>query len=46
MPPPRIDHAYGEHEFGSDDDLFGSGRLPDSVCAMALAWMAPRGRRR
>jgi hypothetical protein len=36
---PRIEYAYGEHRFASVDDLFGSGHLPDSVCAMALAWM-------
>ena len=36
---PRIEHAYGEHKFASVDDLFGSGHLPDSVCAMALAWI-------
>jgi len=36
---PRIEHAHGEHRFASVDDVFGSGHLPDSVCAMARAWM-------
>ena len=36
---PRIDHCYGEHRFASVDDLFGSGHLPDSICAGALAWI-------
>ena len=27
-------------KFASVDDLFGSGHLPDSVCAMALAWIS------
>jgi hypothetical protein len=42
---PRIDHIYGEHKFAGVDDLFGSGHLPDSVCAMALAWMAASPRK-
>lgn len=36
---PRIEHPYGEHRFATVDDVFGSGHLPDSVCAMALAWI-------
>jgi hypothetical protein len=36
---PRIERAYGEHRYASVDDVFGSGHPPDSVCAMALAWM-------
>lgn len=36
---PRIEHAYGEHKFCSNDDLFGDGHLPDSICAGALAWI-------
>lgn len=35
---PRIQYAYAEHKYASVDDVFGSGHLPDSVCAMALAW--------
>lgn len=35
---PMIDHAYGEHKFASVDDVYGSGHLPDSICALALAW--------
>jgi hypothetical protein len=34
-----IARAYGEHRYASVDDVFGSGHLPDSVCAMALAWI-------
>ncbi len=36
---PRIEHMHGEHRFATVDDVFGSGHLPDSVCAMALAWL-------
>lgn len=36
---PRIEHIYGEHRFAAVGDVFGSGHLPDSVCAMALAWI-------
>lgn len=36
---PRIEHIYGEHKFATVDDVFGAGHLPDSVCAMALAWV-------
>ena len=39
MKAPRIDHAYGEHPYAAVDEVFGTGHLPDSVCAMALAWM-------
>lgn len=41
---PRIEHPFAEHKFAAVDDVFGSGHLPDSVCAMALAWIgaAPR----
>jgi len=39
MKAPRTDHAYGEHRYASVDEVFGTGHLPDSVCAMALAWM-------
>jgi hypothetical protein len=42
--PPRIDHPYGEHRYAAVDDLFGSGHLPDSVCAMALAWLGAASR--
>jgi hypothetical protein len=36
---PRIEHPYGEHRFATVDDVFGTGHLPDSVCAKALAWL-------
>jgi hypothetical protein len=36
---PRIEHPYCEHRFATVDDVFGNGHLPDSVCAMALAWL-------
>lgn len=42
---PRIDLAYDEHRYATNDDLFGSGHLPDTVCAMALAYRAAFGRR-
>jgi hypothetical protein len=35
---PRIGWMYDEHRYCTRDDLFGSGHLPDSVCAGALAW--------
>ena len=31
------DRICGEHKFAIEDDVFGSGHLPDSVCAMTLA---------
>ena len=37
---PRIDHIYKEHKFATRDDIYGGGHLPDSICAMALAWHA------
>lgn len=49
MKAPRLNGAgttpsvYGEHRYAGVDDLFKSGNqhhLPDSVCAMALAYMA------
>lgn len=42
---PRIAHAYGEHKFASNDDLFGDGHLPDSICAGALAWIGASPKR-
>jgi len=36
---PRIEHMHGEHRFATVEDVFGSGHLPDSVCATALAWI-------
>ena len=37
---PFIEWAYREHYFARYDDLFGSGHLPDTICAGALAWYA------
>lgn len=37
---PMIEHAYEEHKFATVDDMYGSGHLPDSVSAAALAWSA------
>jgi len=34
---PMITHSYREHLYASLTDLYGSGHLPDSICAMALA---------
>jgi hypothetical protein len=34
---PMITYAYREHLYASLADLYGSGHLPDSICAMALA---------
>jgi len=39
---PRIEHAYGEHKYATLDDVYGSGHLPDSICAGALALYAHR----
>lgn len=38
---PFITTIYNEHKFAGVDDVFGSGHLPDSICALALAY---RGR--
>jgi len=38
---PKIESAYTEHKYCSLEDLYGRGKdvhLPDTVCAMALAW--------
>jgi hypothetical protein len=45
---PRLNLMYGEHRYASQDDLFKGGdghHLPDSVCAMALAYKAGFKRR-
>lgn len=42
---PRIALAYDEHRYATNDDLFGTGHLPDTLCAMALAYRAAFGRR-
>ena len=39
---PRIEHPYGEHKYATLDDIYGSGHLPDSICAGALALWAYR----
>lgn len=39
---PRVDHAYAEHKYATLNDLYGSGHLPDSICAGALALYAYR----
>lgn len=43
---PLIEYMHNEHKFATNDDLYGSGHLPDSVCAMALAWRAKGMRHR
>lgn len=43
---PRIAHCYGEHKYATLNDIYGSGHLPDSICAGALALYAfkhPKG---
>jgi hypothetical protein len=44
---PHIRHAYTEHKYATMDAIYGSGHLPDTVCAFALAnraaRVAPRG---
>jgi hypothetical protein len=34
---PMIDLAYNEHRYASQDDVYGAGHLPDTMCAGALA---------
>lgn len=34
---PMITYAYRDHLYAGLADLYGSGHLPDSICAMALA---------
>jgi hypothetical protein len=34
---PMITYAYREHLYASVHDAYGSGHLPDTICAMALA---------
>ena len=43
---PFIRFMESEHRLASVDDVYGSGHLPDSISAMALAYNAatkPRG---
>ena len=35
---PMIEFMYNEHKYASVDDVYGSGHLPDSIAAGALAW--------
>jgi hypothetical protein len=35
---PRIEFAYNEHRYAVNNDIYGTGHLPDSICAGALAW--------
>lgn len=37
---PHIRHMETEHRLASRDDMFGSGHLPDSICAAAIAYRA------
>lgn len=37
---PMIEFMYNEHKYASVDDVYGSGHLPDSIAAGALAWSA------
>lgn len=42
---PMIGWAYNEHKYATRDDIFGSGHLPDTICAAALAWHMRRKRK-
>ena len=33
------EHICTEHRHAEVDEVFGTAHLPDSMCAMALAWM-------
>jgi hypothetical protein len=35
---PHIEYMESEHRLASVDDVYGSGHLPDSISAAALAW--------
>lgn len=38
---PRVESAYAEHKYASNEDIYGRGQgshLPDTVCAFALSW--------
>jgi hypothetical protein len=37
---PYIEYMAGEHRYASTDDVYGSGHLPDTIAAGALAWYA------
>ena len=37
---PKIRSTEAEHRFATVDDVYGSGHLPESIAAMALAWRA------
>ena len=39
---PMIDFMHREHKYASVDDVYGSGHLPDSIAAGALAYSARR----
>ena len=41
----RIDFMYNEHKYASVDDVYGSGHLPDSIAAGALAWRGIKTKR-
>jgi len=43
---PMIDFAYREHLYATNDHLYGSKHLPDSISAGALAYYARRAGRR
>lgn len=43
---PKIETAYSEHKYASNDDVYagGTGHLPDSLASYALAYFAGRKR--
>lgn len=37
-----IAYVYKEHKFATNDDVYGSGHLPDTICAGAMCWRAKK----
>lgn len=35
---PAIEYVYQEHKYATRNDIIGTGHLPDTICAMAIAW--------
>lgn len=40
---PRIATIYGQHKYAKNDDVYGSGHLPDTIAMMALAYRSAAG---
>jgi len=39
---PAIDYVEGEHKFATWNEIYGSGHLPDTIAAGAMAWLAKK----